>query len=251
MQNGNGLNFDIVWHDIVSSTNDVCMHAANEERTEGVVIAAMYQEQGRGQRGNAWESNSGLNLTFSILLRPTFLRVEDQFLISKVASVSVCDWISAYLEHKDVAIKWPNDIYIGNSKVAGILIENSFSSSQLNVSVVGIGINLNQVNFTSDLPNPTSMRLETSKEYDLQQSLEEFLSCFKERYLQVQSKNASAIDEEYMRKLYRKDIYCTYRSSNDEFKARIVGVKPTGELLLMTDDGRERSFAFKEITFVI
>ncbi|MGE0078656.1 MAG: biotin--[acetyl-CoA-carboxylase] ligase [Bacteroidales bacterium] len=245
------LVLNISWFDRVSSTNDVCMRAASAGREEGTVIAAKYQEFGRGQRGNIWESDSALNLTFSILLRPLFLKVEEQFLISKVVAISVCDWISAYLADKEVAIKWPNDIYIGNNKIAGILIENSFSSSQLNVSVVGIGINLNQKEFSSELPNPTSLILETGKIYDLRQSLEEFLSCFKERYQQVQSNDVSIIDSEYLNKLYRKDIYCTYRASNDEFKAKIVGVRPTGELLLRTDNGQERSFAFKEITFVI
>jgi BirA family biotin operon repressor/biotin-[acetyl-CoA-carboxylase] ligase len=193
----------------------------------------------------------GLNLTFSILLRPVFLQVEEQFTLSKIVAISVCDWIGAYLKDKTVAIKWPNDIYIGDSKVAGILIENSFSSSSLDVSVVGIGINLNQEAFSSDLPNPTSMMLETGATFDLDRSLEEFLSCFNERYYQAAEGDRGMIDSEYLNKLYRKDIYCTYRASNDEFKAKIVGVKPTGELMLQTKEGQERSFAFKEVIFVI
>lgn len=251
MQNNNSLDFNTVWHDKVSSTNDICMDSARNGAGEGIVVAAKYQEQGRGQRGNSWESEQGLNLTFSILLRPDFLRVEEQFLISKIAAISVCDWIGAYLKDKHVAIKWPNDIYIENNKVAGILIENSFSSSRLDISVVGIGINLNQKEFSTDLPNPTSLFIETNRFFDVKNALDEFLSCFNERYTQAKSAQVALIDLEYLSKLYRKDIYCTYRASNDEFKAKIVGVKPTGELMLQTEKGEERSFAFKEVVFVI
>lgn len=251
MYNFKPLDFNINWHDRVSSTNDLCMSAATQNSAEGYVIAAKFQEHGRGQRGNTWESSFGLNLTFSLLLRPIFLRVEHQFAISKVVAVSICDWIGAHIKDKTVAIKWPNDIYIGNSKVAGILIENNFSSSQLEVSVIGIGINLNQQSFSSDLPNPTSLINETGNIFNLEESLLEYLSCFRERYEQVRSGNVTFIDTDYLNLLYRKDIYCTYRASNDEFRARIIGVKPTGELMLQTESGQERSFAFKEITFVI
>lgn len=251
MQSNNSLDFKTVWHDKVSSTNDICMDSARIGSDEGIVVAAKYQEQGRGQRGNSWESEQGLNLTFSILLRPDFLRVDEQFLISKIAAISVCDWIGAYLGDKNVAIKWPNDIYIENNKVAGILIENSFSSSKLDISVVGIGINLNQKEFSADLPNPTSLTIETNRVFDVKTALEEFLSCFNERYIQAKSGEVTFIDSEYLNKLYRKDIYCIYRASSDEFKAKIVGVKPTGELMLQTEKGEERSFAFKEVVFVI
>ena len=96
MQSNNSLEFKTVWHDKVSSTNDICMDFARSGSDEGIVVAAKYQEQGRGQRGNTWESEQGLNLTFSILLRPDFLRVDEQFLISKITAISVCDWIGAY-----------------------------------------------------------------------------------------------------------------------------------------------------------
>lgn len=245
------VSFSTVWYNSVSSTNDLCMDFARQGEAEGVVVAAQFQEFGRGQRGNTWESISGLNLTFSILLRPTFLKVSSQFLISKIAAISVCDWISANVNDRPVSIKWPNDIYIGDSKVAGILIENSFSSSQMDISVVGIGVNLNQKEFTSDLPNPTSLGIITGRTFDLRQSLEEFLGNFKQRYIQAKERTTGPIDAEYMKRLYRKDIYCIYRASNDEFKAKIVGVKPTGELMLQTEKGEERSFAFKEVVFVI
>ena len=116
---------------------------------------------------------------------------------------------------------------------------------------MGIGINLNQKEFSADLPNPTSLTIETNRVFDVKTALEEFLSCFNERYIQAKSGEVTFIDSEYLNKLYRKDIYCIYRASSDEFKAKIVGVKPTGELMLQTEKGEERSFAFKEVTFVI
>jgi len=123
--------FQVEWYKRVSSTNDVCQQYATKGADEGIVVAAEFQEQGRGQRGNAWESQEGQNLTFSVLLRPNFLPVAEQFYLSKAISLAVSDWLVAYVTNKPVKIKWPNDIYIGDSKVCGILIENSFSSKYL------------------------------------------------------------------------------------------------------------------------
>lgn len=245
------MDFTVKWYDVVKSTNDICMQQAKIGAAEGLVVAAYFQEQGRGQRGNTWESESHQNLTFSILVRPVFLGVEEQFLISKVIAVSVCDWIGAHLPGDKVAIKWPNDIYIDNSKVAGILIENSFSSSRLDLSVIGVGINLNQTHFPGDLPNPTSMLLEAQKLFNITSSLDEVISCFNARYAQLQSGDTEILGSDYFGRLYRHDMYYTYMANGDEFRARIVGVKPTGELILRTIDGKEQFFAFKELSFVI
>ncbi len=251
MGKGARINFAVEWYDAVSSTNDVCMQAAADGRAEGLVVAAHFQEHGRGQRGNAWESGSGLNLTFSVLLRPTFIRVEEQFLISKVVAVAICDWVAQYVKDKSVAIKWPNDIYVDDCKIAGVLIENSFNSSELSVSVVGIGVNVNQVDFSSDVPNPTSLRREVQREFNLQDTLQEFVLCLSNRYSQVSAGVVDAIHADYLGRLYRKNTYCLYRAGGEEFRAVIVGVKPTGELQLLTEQGQQRSFAFKEVAFVI
>jgi len=245
------VEYRIEWFKSVSSTNDICQQRANMGVAEGIVIAAEYQEQGRGQRGNAWESQLGQNLTFSMLLRPTFLPVAEQFYLSKAMALAVTDWLKAYIESKPVKIKWPNDIYIGNSKICGILIENSFSGQHLETSVVGIGINLNQINFPDDLPNPTSLFLETGKKIDPQDALPEPVNCIGARYLQLLEDNRVTIDNDYLNAIYRKDLLCNYYSNGEEFEATIIGIKPTGELILKTSKGDIRTFAFKEVTFII
>jgi len=241
--------FTINWFETIGSTNDFCMKQAVDNEPEGLVIAAKFQEQGRGQRGNSWESDLGKNLTFSVLLRPTFLRVEQQFFISKVVAVSICEWLKSY---KIIAkIKWPNDIYINDLKVGGVLIENSFSSSNLDISVVGVGINVNQTAFSSDIPNPTSISIQTGANYTLELLIADYLNIFSNRYLQLRGGYQNVISNDYFDLLYRRENYYRYSSREGEFDARIIGIKPTGELLLETKTGIQKSYGFKEVSFIL
>ncbi len=245
------LSINLQWFETVSSTNDVCMSKVNEGAKEGLVVAARYQEQGRGQRGNIWESARNQNLTFSILIRPTFLQVVEQFYLSKVTALAITDWLSAYIDNKTLKIKWPNDIYINNNKIAGILIENSFSGRNIDYSVIGIGINLNQTVFPDDVPNPTSLKLETQREYPVDQFMPEILNCFAARYEMLQNGYLENLDKDYFNLIYRKDIFCRYFADGNEFDAKIIDVLKTGELVLQNRMGQIKHFAFKEVMFVI
>lgn len=151
-------NVSIKWYQTLDSTNSQARREA-EECSEGCVWIADFQTAGRGQRGNSWESRNGENLTFSILFKPEFLPPHRQFLISQVCALGTY----RYLTDKGMPakIKWPNDIYIGNKKICGMLIENSIADDKLSVSIAGIGLNLNQTHFASDAPNPTSLLMET------------------------------------------------------------------------------------------
>lgn len=238
-----------IWLDRVDSTNSYCMKMATENEPEGLTVAAFFQENGRGQRGSSWESRDGLNLTFSLLLRPTFLRVEEQFALSKAIALSVCEWINS--AGASAKIKWPNDIYIGNSKVCGILIENSFSSATLDVSVVGIGLNLNQIVFSEDLPNPTSMKLITGNDFQPAAAMVELVKNIQNLYAKLRLSDKSDIDTLYLNKLYRFGEFFDFKTSEVPFRAKIVGVKNTGELILETEIGQQMFFAFKEVSFII
>lgn len=238
-----------VWLDRVDSTNSYCMKIAAEGEPEGLAVAAFIQEQGRGQRGNSWESEEGKNLTFSLLLRPNFLKVEQQFALSKAIVLSICDWLT--INGLGACIKWPNDIYVGDRKICGILIENSFSSPSLEVSVIGIGLNLNQSSFSKDIPNPTSMLLLTGMQYVPATVLSELVVSIQMRYLQLRYGLQDKIDNDYINSLYRFSEYHFYKSAEGKFKAKIVGVKPTGELILETEKGEQKMFAFKEVSFEI
>lgn len=238
-----------IWLDKIDSTNSYCMKKAAENEPEGLAVAAIYQENGRGQRGNAWESQDGMNLTFSLLLRPTFQKVEEQFALSKVVALSVCHWLS--INGAKAKIKWPNDIYIGDSKVCGILIENSFSGPTLDVSVIGIGLNLNQISFSDDIPNPTSMKLITGNEYNPATVMVELVNVIQTFYAKLGSKENEDLDILYLKNLYRFEDYFDFKSNEGPFRARIIGVKKSGELILETESGQQLFFAFKEVSFVI
>jgi len=237
------------WLDRVDSTNTVCMKKAQEGEPEGYTVAAFFQEQGRGQRGNSWESEEGKNLTFSLLLRPSFLKVEEQFSLSKVVALSICDWIE--MQGVKAKIKWPNDIYVDDKKIAGILIENNFSGSALDVSVIGIGLNLNQEVFPADLPNPTSMWQLTNKQYRPEIVLSELVVSIQMRYLQLRYGLRNKVDEDYLTSLYRINESFFYSDSTGRFRAKVIDVKPTGELILKSESGEIKSFGFKEVNFEI
>ena len=160
----------MIYHfDITASTND---DARDEKYREGDVVWADFQTAGRGQRGHEWHSRKGENLTFSAVLEPLFVPIAEQFSVSEVVALSLVDMLAEY--GIEARIKWTNDIYVGDKKLVGILIEHSLASTSLRRTIVGIGINVNQKEFDSALPNPVSMTQLLGKEFDLERVLE----CF-------------------------------------------------------------------------
>jgi BirA family transcriptional regulator, biotin operon repressor / biotin---[acetyl-CoA-carboxylase] ligase len=238
-----------VWLDRVDSTNTYCMKFANQGEPEGLAVASHFQEHGRGQRGNSWQSEEGKNLTFSLLLRPEFVKVEEQFAISKVIALAICDWLKN--NEVEAFIKWPNDIYVGDRKIAGILIENSFSGPTLDISVIGIGLNLNQIVFSTEIPNPTSMSSLTGKTYQPETVLSEIIVSIQLRYYQLKFGLAGKVSDDYLKSLYRFQKFYHFILNNSRFKAKIVGIRTTGELTLETEDGQLKSYGFNEIRFDI
>ena len=218
------------------------------EQPEGCVVTTYSQIAGRGQRGNSWEAEPGKNLTFSYLLRPNRIAPQEQFVISQAVSMAVVDVLSRYAD--GFSVKWPNDIYYRNSKIAGILIEHNLSGMSIARTIVGIGLNINQMQFLSDAPNPISLCQITGVEYDLDKFLYEVLEATTIRYAQCDTDRAR-LQQDYAHALYRKEGYHAYRDAEGEFRATIKGVQPDGFLLLLDSEGRERRYAFKEVTFVI
>ena len=147
---------DIMWFKSLDSTNEEARRHISEIDNLSV-LSALEQTDGRGQRGNTWTSNAGENLMFSIVLKSPVLMAEDNFALNEIAALSVADFLSTYGIKAE--IKWPNDIYVGEKKICGILIENSFRGKTISSSIIGIGLNINQRNFNVNLPNPTSMVL--------------------------------------------------------------------------------------------
>lgn len=242
-----------MWLEKVSSTNSFLADlSVRNKLPEGTVVIAFMQEQGRGQRGTTWQSEAGKNLTLSILLKPMFIKVNEQFALNKAISLGVMDFITEHIKKetaKEVKIKWPNDIYIGNKKVAGILIENSVSGNGLIQSVIGIGINVNQERFPPDIPNATSLRIETGKEFILLTEFEQLAFCLEKRYLQL-SGYLKEIDTDYLKNLYRFNEWANYHFGREKINARITGISATGKLLLEKRNLEMIECDFKEVKFV-
>lgn len=235
----------------VSSTNDYLRELMDEEELpDGTVVIAAVQHRGRGYGQNVWISKKGQNLTFSLLLYPTFLTSDNQFLISKAISLGITDYLESYMD--GVAIKWPNDIFIGDKKIAGILIENDLIGKQIKASLIGIGLNINQRVFPRRLPNPVSLSLLTGKKHALKEELSSLLQCLDHRYqMLMRNMGIGKIHSDYHDKLFRINQKTTFKKNGEEFVCRIIGVNDFGQLILENQNGKTKEFNFKEVEFVL
>jgi BirA family biotin operon repressor/biotin-[acetyl-CoA-carboxylase] ligase len=226
------------------STNSLASELASKSiLSEGTIIITSNQTAGRGQRGNTWETAAGMNLTFSILLKPTFLLVKNQFYLTIVTSLAVADFLKEQ-SIVNVKIKWPNDILASKKKICGILIENSVQQETIQQSIVGIGLNINQNNF--DSPLATSLAIAADKTFDLNIALNSLLEKFERRYLQLRSGKLSELKSEYLENLFGFGESQTFISNMREFEGTIEGVDENGELKV-SENGTSSSFKLKEI----
>lgn len=220
-----------------NSTNSLMKEMlAKGEWPEGeYFVYAGYQIAGRGQTGNSWESEADKNLLCSILLPPD----KDLYFLNIAVGVAILRVIG-----EDFTIKWPNDIYYGDKKVAGILVENAILGNEVKYSIAGIGLNVNQTTFVSDAPNPISLKQITGKEYDIDALMQEV-------YAKVQETLKEDVWEEYKNHLYRRDGFWKYEDQNGIFEARIIDVLPTGEIVLCDRNGQNRTYGFKQIKYIL
>ena len=208
------------------------------------VVIAEYQTAGKGCGSNSWESERGKNLTFSMLIHPEGLPANEQFHITEVVSVALCETLELYI-NKKVEIKWPNDIYVGDRKICGILIENRLQGSTIKDAIIGIGLNVNQRVFLSDAPNPVSLYQLTGQETNRDTLLNRFLEAFE----RVSQSNTTCID--YRERLFRKGKEGLYEDETGRFTARLTDVLSDGRLQLVDSEGQTRIYAFKEVQFII
>jgi len=231
-----------------STNNYANSQIGTNELPEGTVFLAYEQTAGRGQLKNIWESDQGENLTFSIVLFPEFLEIRRQFMLSKAITLGIYSAMHKYID--SLKIKWPNDIYAGNKKLGGILIENSIMYGLLQSAVVGIGLNVNQNKFRSNAPNPVSMLQLTNQHYDCEIILAEVLSGIDFYYHLLRSGEEDKIDQEFLSVLYRLNEKHYFRSAEEEFEGEIIGVNEIGQLLIKKLDGKIFDFHFKEVEFL-
>ena len=240
---------NIIELDIVDSTNNYASAlVAKNAALEGTVVIAHFQGKGKGQRGNVWASEPGKNLTFSLVLKPKKVAPSEAFVISKLVSLAICKYLETVVA-EDVFIKWPNDIYVGQKKICGILIENQFKGKNFECAIIGIGLNVNQSNF-ENLPRVTSLLLELKKELELRSVLEGLLKSIEICYLRFQREGVSAIHEEYLINLLFIDEMRRYKTSQGEIRGKIANVLSNGQVEIETEDGQLLNFDIKELEFV-
>ncbi|MEL6559440.1 MAG: biotin--[acetyl-CoA-carboxylase] ligase [Bacteroidota bacterium] len=238
----------IVYLPECQSTNEIASKmAATSELLEGSVIITDKQTDGRGQRGNTWVTEAGKNLTFSLFLKPSFLKISEQFNMTMIISLAVREVFEKFSHSSQVQIKWPNDVYIADRKCAGILIENSLKGNKLEEMVVGIGMNINQGNF--HVSQATSLFGETGAEFELRDVLEETLIAIEKYYLQLKNSGLHAIRSNYLSKLMWKDEWHIFEAAGKAFNGKILGVDQIGRLIVEKDKN-QYAFDIKEISFL-
>ena len=262
--------YDIMWLESIDSTNsEAKRHISDIDNLS--VLSALSQSEGRGQKGNKWSSIPGENLTFSIVLKfgaevmdeslASFqVAAKEQFVLTEITSLSVVEFLSRH--GIEAQIKWPNDIYVADRKICGILIENSLRGEHLSSSIIGIGLNVNQRNFDVNLPNPTSIALETGFQEDIKWCLEEFMDIFQNILFAALSSDHN-LRESYLSHLWRRNIPAQYidlsthpspegQHSGREFTGIIRNLSPIGHLQIEdTEKGELKEFAFKEISYIL
>ena len=231
----------------ILSTNVYLFSLLKEKRLPEVpVVSAEFQTAGKGQRGNSWHSERGKNLLFSHAVFPQQLAATEQFILSQIVALALCKTLQSY--GINACIKWANDIYVGNRKIAGVLIETQLSGNFVSAAVIGIGLNVNQIDFPEFLPNPTSMALCACKEFDKHEVLERYLQNFEEEFLKIEQEK---IHKKYMTLLYRYKTPARFADANGEFEGTITDVEPSGKLVIRHENGNVHSYYFKEVGFVI
>ncbi|SDL66593.1 BirA family transcriptional regulator, biotin operon repressor / biotin-[acetyl-CoA-carboxylase] ligase [Catalinimonas alkaloidigena] len=235
------------------STNDECALLLQQGKAfEGTLISTDHQTAGRGQRGNQWESAANQNLTFSVVLLPTFLRADEQFLLSMAVAVGVREGL-ARLDHPALdpaalSVKWPNDIYYQDQKLGGLLLENTVRQVSLQHTIAGIGLNVNQANFA--VAKATSLFLLTGTAWDREEVLQSVVQGVERQYLQLRNGQRDTLRAHYLRHLYRYQEVHRFRETDGRtFAGEVVGVSPQGHLVIR-EETQLRRFGMKEIEFL-
>lgn len=234
----------------IDSTNKYAIELLSKIRPkEGTAIIADFQTDGKGQVDSKWQSNSNENILMSIILYPESLAVTNQYLMSCMISLSIRNVLSSILIDREIKIKWPNDILCGDKKIAGILIHNTLKGKKLKSSVVGMGININQSYFPSDIPNATSILLESGVAVQIEEVRELLFEELDKRYNNL-CENEAKMRQEYLQNMYGLGVEKNFQRANGLiFNGRIAGIDGQGFLIIDGPIGTEK-FDVKQITYL-
>jgi BirA family biotin operon repressor/biotin-[acetyl-CoA-carboxylase] ligase len=239
----------IIELDSVNSTNDYTSNKLRREKLpEGTIICTKVQTAGKGLGSNTWESESGKNLLFSLVLYPDFLEVKDQFLLSKAISLGIAEYCDT--KTTGIKIKWPNDIYFNKEKLAGILIENSIKGTRIERSIIGIGLNLNQEKFISNAPNPISLKQIIDNNFEIPKELELVREHIQTFYNKLRS-NLYSLNNLYTENMFRFNQFNLFKTNSGIEELKIVGVNEFGYLQTISKSEQKKEFDLKEIEFIL
>jgi len=214
---------------------------------EGAVLQTDHQTHGKGQRGNKWYSAPDQNLTFSVLLKPVFLAPKNQFELNRIASLAIFSALREFFNDDELKIKWPNDIYVNQLKIGGILIENSLVNQSITRSIIGIGLNINQLKM---LPKgATSLINENRRVYEKEEILVTILQHLEKFYFRLKEGQHEIINEQYLKQLYRLNYLAAYEDQQGAFLGTILGVDKSGLLEVQKQNGALVTYQFKEVVF--
>ena len=231
------------------STNSFIRQLDTPENDEMLVVTADYQKAGRGQGCNHWESERGKNLLCSIMVCPTMVKPTRQFLLSEAGALAVAEALDEYTD--GITLKWPNDVYWYDKKICGTLIETTMATGRLRTCVFGIGVNINQRKFHSDAPNPVSLWQILGCETKCEEVLDKILHAMQKYLVMLFSGEEKTVSSLYHSRLYRKKGFFAYSDADGSFMAEIVSVADEGPITLRDTEGRLRTYAFKEVQFVV
>ena len=247
MSETNNLEFNTIHIKECDSTNAFMQRLLLEvPLEEGTVVCTDFQTKGRGQLTNVWEAETGKNILCSILLRPTTLPIKQQFLISQAISVAIVEVLNSFAE--GFSIKWPNDIYYKEDKIAGILIENNLSSAGISTCIIGLGLNVNQETFKSNAPNPISLYNIIDKETSVAELIDSILEHFGKVYTMVYT-DVLTLRENYFSHLLFNGQMRHYEDENGIFTGKIIDVESDGHLIIEDEAGKKRRYAFKAVSY--
>lgn len=235
----------------VDSTNDYLKKLKSIEPLQnGFTVITAEQINGKGYHNNKWESEPKKNIVLSFLVYPDFLFAQDQFMLSKIVSLAVLDYLSGSSKKQEFTVKWPNDIYFQDLKIAGILIENSVKGEYITDSIIGIGLNINQDSFSNNLTNPISLKKITNLNYVIDNETSKLIATLNIRYKQLLKHSFDDINRDYLNSLYRYNKWAKYKTEKTKFNGKITGVNEFGFLEILSESGELKTFNFKEVEFI-
>ena len=234
----------------IDSTNAYLQRKQSECDIRNWVVSADEQTAGKGMGSNGWESEVGKNLTFSLAVDMGFLPAERQFLLSEAVPLGIIEVLDKMLPAEKLSIKWPNDIYFENRKLSGILINSTIKSNMMDISIIGIGLNVNQMQFQDWPTHPISLKMITGKDFDLPQLLERIAEHILLKVEQLKS-NPTSIEQDYLKRLFRYHTWADYEVEGKTLRLFMTGIDAFGRLQLVDEQQELHCYEIKQIKFLV